>query len=57
MNVKLRKVVAEETEQIVALTNRAFAVERFFKAGDRTDLAQVRGTLFLTPRFLYTGLR
>jgi hypothetical protein len=57
MNVKLRKVVAEETEQIVALTNRAFALERFFKAGDRTDLAQVRGTLFLTPRFLYTGLR
>ncbi|MHB1022838.1 MAG: GNAT family N-acetyltransferase [Acidobacteriaceae bacterium] len=42
MSLKLRKAVAEEAEQIATLTNRAFAVERFFKAGDRTDPEQVR---------------
>lgn len=51
MSVKLRKAVAEEAEQVAALTNQAFAVERFFKSGDRTNSEQVRG-LMSTGEFL-----
>jgi ribosomal protein S18 acetylase RimI-like enzyme len=38
----LREASAADLEAIVSLINRAFAVERFFKNGDRTDAEQVR---------------
>src|SRR5271166_2564687 len=38
----LREASAEDGDAIVALINRAFAIERFFKSGDRTDPEQVR---------------
>jgi ribosomal protein S18 acetylase RimI-like enzyme len=38
----LREALATDLQAIVSLINRAFAVERFFKNGDRTDAEQVR---------------
>jgi len=38
----VREASAVEVEAIAGLINRAFAVERFFKSGDRTDPEQVR---------------
>jgi ribosomal protein S18 acetylase RimI-like enzyme len=37
----LRRAVAADIPAIVDLINRAFAVEKFFKAGERTDAAQI----------------
>jgi|SRR5579871_2421694 len=37
-----REASPEDIDVIVALINRAFSVERFFKNGDRTDPEQVR---------------
>src|SRR5208282_5593390 len=37
-----RQASADDVDAIVALINRAFAVERFFKSGDRTNPEQVR---------------
>ncbi len=37
-----REASGDDTDAIVALINRAFAVESFFKTGDRTNLAQVQ---------------
>lgn len=38
----VREATASDVEEIVFLINRAFEVERFFKAGDRTDPETVR---------------
>jgi ribosomal protein S18 acetylase RimI-like enzyme len=38
----VREASHSDILQLVALINRAFAVERFFKSGDRTDPEQVR---------------
>jgi len=38
----IRPATPSDISQIVDLINRAFAVERFFKSGDRTDSEQVR---------------
>ena len=38
----IRVATSSDTPQIVDLINRAFAVERFFKSGDRTDPEQVQ---------------
>jgi GNAT superfamily N-acetyltransferase len=38
----LRKAAPADLDAIVLLINRAFAVERFFKNGDRTNQEQVR---------------
>lgn len=38
----IRSATPSDISQIVSLINRAFAVERFFKNGDRTDSEQVR---------------
>ena len=40
-NSGLRTATEADVARIVGLVNRAFAVERFFKAGDRTDDAQI----------------
>ncbi len=37
-----REAVPSDLPRIVALINRAFAVERFFKSGDRTNAEQVQ---------------
>jgi ribosomal protein S18 acetylase RimI-like enzyme len=37
----LREASLQDVDAIVSLINRAFAVERFFKAGDRTNSEQV----------------
>jgi GNAT superfamily N-acetyltransferase len=37
----LRKAVQDDVPNIVTLINRAFSVEKFFKSGERTDIAQV----------------
>ena len=42
MSSELRKAIDCDVASIVDLVNRAFAVELFFKTGDRTDAAQVR---------------
>lgn len=41
-NYNLREAAPRDLPQIVSLINRAFEVERFFKAGDRTDAASVQ---------------
>src|SRR5262245_19988022 len=46
-----RKAEATDAEQIAALVNAAFRVERFFIEGDRTNPAQV-STLLETGDFL-----
>lgn len=38
----IRLATPSDVPQIVALINRAFAVERFFKSGDRTDSEQIQ---------------
>lgn len=38
----LRQATAFDVEAIVSLVNRAFAVEKFFKSGERTDETQIR---------------
>ena len=38
----IRPATPSDISQIVSLINRAFAVERFFKSGDRTDSEQIR---------------
>lgn len=38
----IRPASLSDLPQIVTLINRAFAVERFFKSGDRTDSGQIR---------------
>jgi ribosomal protein S18 acetylase RimI-like enzyme len=38
----IREATEADLPQIVALINRAFAVSRFFKSGDRTDPEQVQ---------------
>ena len=38
----IRPATPSDISQIVNLINRAFAVERFFKSGDRTDSEQIR---------------
>ena len=38
----VREASQADLPQIVALINRAFAIERFFKSGDRTDPDQVQ---------------
>ena len=40
-NSGLRTATEADVARIVDLVNRAFAVERFFKTGDRTDAAQI----------------
>ena len=42
MPSELRAATEADIAAIVDLVNRAFAVELFFKTGDRTDAAQVR---------------
>lgn len=42
MSPDLRIATGSDVRAIVDLVNRAFAVESFFKTGDRTDDAQVR---------------
>ncbi len=41
-NYVSRQASADDVDAIVALINRAFAVERFFKSGDRTNPEQVQ---------------
>ena len=41
----LREASTADLDAIVGLINRAFAVERFFKNGDRTDAEMVRQNL------------
>lgn len=41
----LREATASDVPEVVSLINRAFAVENFFKRGDRTDPATVRKDL------------
>jgi predicted N-acetyltransferase YhbS len=41
LNSGLRTATEADAAAIVDLVNRAFAVERFFKTGDRTDEAQI----------------
>jgi len=40
-NSLLRRATHGDVASIVALVNRAFAIERFFKTGDRIDEAQI----------------
>jgi predicted N-acetyltransferase YhbS len=41
-NFTLRQANDSDVDAVVALVNRAFAVESFFKSGDRTDVVQIR---------------
>lgn len=43
--MNLRFATEADTEDIVALVNAAFAVEKFFKVGERTDAADIAGYL------------
>ena len=47
----LRHATDSDVDAIVALVNRAFAIESFFKTGDRIDEAQIREML-VRGRFL-----
>ena len=49
--LSLRKAEPSDVEQIAALINAAFSVERFFIEGDRTNPAQI-GALLQTGDFL-----
>jgi len=53
-NILLRHATEADIAPIVALVNRAFAVESFFKTGDRTDDAQIRELLQQDPFLLLT---
>lgn len=48
----VRHAADTDVDAIVALVNRAFAVEKFFKTGDRTDAAQIRELLNHGPFLL-----
>ena len=41
MAESIRTATLQDRDRITALINRAFAVERFFKSGDRIDATQV----------------
>ena len=43
-----------DVDAIVTLVNRAFAVEKFFKSGERTDAAQIREMMQHGPFLLLT---
>jgi ribosomal protein S18 acetylase RimI-like enzyme len=47
----LREASADDVDAIVSLINRAFAVESFFKSGDRINAEQV-GQMMETGKFL-----
>ena len=44
-NIVLRHAVESDVPEIVSLINRAFAVEHFFKSGDRIDETRVRSNM------------
>jgi GNAT superfamily N-acetyltransferase len=44
-NLSFRQASCTDAPAIVQLVNRAFAVEHFFKPGDRTDLGEIQGLL------------
>ena len=46
MNIGVRLARLSDDQNITALINSAFQVERFFKAGDRTDVEGVRALFF-----------
>ncbi len=48
----VRHATDTDVDALVALVNRAFAVEKFFKTGDRTDAAQIRELLNHGPFLL-----
>jgi ribosomal protein S18 acetylase RimI-like enzyme len=50
----LRHANDTDVDALVTLINRAFAVELFFKTGDRTDAAQTRELLTQGPFLLLT---
>lgn len=43
----VRLATAADIDSVVALVNRAFEIEKFFKSGDRTDAAEVAAMLRL----------
>jgi len=51
----VRHADASDVDAVAALVNRAFAVELFFKTGDRTDAAQIRELLNHGPFLLLTN--
>ena len=51
----LRHATPDDVGPITSLVNRAFAVELFFKTGDRTDVAGIRELLQQGPFLLLTG--
>ncbi|HEY4934398.1 MAG TPA: GNAT family N-acetyltransferase [Terriglobales bacterium] len=51
----LRHATSADVGSITTLVNRAFAVESFFKTGDRTDESQIRELLQHGPFLLLTG--
>lgn len=51
-NYTLRQATPDDVASIVSLVNRAFAVESFFKTGDRTDEDQIREMLIHGPFLL-----
>jgi len=50
----LRQANDSDVDALVVLVNRAFAVENFFKTGDRTDGTQIRELLNHGPSLLLT---
>jgi GNAT superfamily N-acetyltransferase len=52
---KLRHATPPDVEAIVSLVNRAFAIESFFKTGDRIDEAQIRVMMQHGPFLLLTN--
>ena len=50
----LRHATSDDVGSIVILVNRAFAIESFFKTGDRTDEAGIRELLQHGPFLLLT---
>jgi N-acetylglutamate synthase-like GNAT family acetyltransferase len=50
----VREASHSDILQLVALINRAFAVERFFKSGDRTDPEQVQQMMHVGKFLLLT---
>ncbi len=53
-NFSLRRATDADVASITTLVNRAFAIESFFKSGDRTDEAQIRELLQHGPFLLLT---
>ncbi len=45
MDCRIRAATASDAATIVELVNKAFAVERFFKNADRTDLEEIQGLM------------